>query len=228
MGRKTAMIIGALGLLAALGVIVGEPGAQRGATPVRQPAEPGAIPPAAADGTTALEQAIIDDSYGTFLDLLRRGADPNAVGRDGSTAIHLAAQHRNRRYLERLLDHGGNPDSVARRLKRTPIFNALDSRRPDNRDLLIARGANIEHADSMGSRPLAHAAAINDFGSVWRLLQAGADPTATDNLGTTFQSSFFRTDPAIMSWEALRLRRKVVDLLEARGIPLDPKARRTP
>ena len=175
---------------------------------------------------TALEQAMMDNRYGDFLELLKKGANPNAIGWHGSTAIHLAAQHQNHRYLEKLLDHGGDPNAVAQRMKRTPIFNALDSRRPKNRDLLIARGADIEHADTSGIRPLKHAANINDFDSVWHFLQIGADPTAADDLGSTFQSSFFRTNPALLSWDAQRQRRKVIEFLNEQGIPLDPKAER--
>lgn len=53
-------------------------------------------------------------------------------------------------------------------------------------------------------------------------------PTTTDDLGTTFQSVFFRPNPALLSWEALRRRRQVIDFLNEHGIPLDPKAVRVP
>lgn len=130
------------------------------------------------------------------------------------------------RYLERLLDYGGDPNAIADRMRRTPIFNALDTKRAKTRDLLIARGADIEHADSSLGRPLKHAASVMDSASVVRLLELGADPTAVDDLGTTFQSSLFRADPKLMHWEARRRYRKVIAILEGRGIPLDPTAER--
>ncbi len=175
---------------------------------------------------TRLEQTIIDNDYGEFLKLLRAGEDPNAQGWYGSTAMHLAAQHQSTRYLEQLLYHGGDPNVVASRMKRPPLFNALDARRPKNRDLLIKYGANIEQEDSSGNRPLKHAADINDSGSVLRLLELGADAAAKNNVGTTFQSSFFRGNPKVMSWPALRHHRKVIAILEERGVSLDPKADR--
>lgn len=175
---------------------------------------------------TPLEQAIIDNDYGQFLKLLRAGANPNVQGWYGSTAMHLAAQHQNIRYLEQLLENGGDPNAIASRLKRPPLFNALDTRRPKNRDLLIKHGANIEQEDSSGNRPLKHAADINDSGSVLLLLELGADPTAKNDIGATFQSSLFRGNPKVMTWEAIRHRRKVIAILEERGIPLDPKADR--
>lgn len=157
---------------------------------------------------------------------MKNGADPNTRAWHGTTALHLAAQHENVRYLERLLDYGGDPNAIADRMRRTPIFNALDTKRAKTRDLLIARGADIEHADSSLGRPLKHAASVMDSASVVRLLELGADPTAVDDLGTTFQSSLFRADPKLMHWEARRRYRKVIAILEGRGIPLDPTAER--
>ncbi|WLS05005.1 ankyrin repeat domain-containing protein [Shinella oryzae] len=175
---------------------------------------------------TPLEQAIIDNDYGQFMKLLRAGEDPNVQGWHGSTAMHLAAQHQNIHYLEQLLENGGDPNVIASRLKRPPLFNALDTRRTRNRDLLIKHGANIEQEDSSGNRPLKHAADIHDSGSVLRLLELGADPKAKNDIGATFQSSFFRGDPKVMTWTALRHYRKVIAILEERDIPLDPKADR--
>jgi len=226
--RKIGITVGILLLLGGLGIVFGDSNDQRTDMPIRETteAEPSQI--VGPDGMTALEQALIDNRYGDFLELLGQGVNPNAIGWHGSTAVHLAAQHRNHRYLEKLLDHGGDPNAMARRMKRTPIFNAMDSRLPKNRDLLIARGADIEYADTSGIRPLRHAANINDFDGVWRFLQLGADPTATDDLGSTFQSSFFRTNSALLSWSAKKRRRQVIEFLNERGIPLDPKAERVP
>lgn len=175
---------------------------------------------------TPLEQAIIDNDYGQFMRLLKGGENLNLQGWYGSTAMHLAAQHENIHYLEQLLENGGDPNAIASRLKRPPLFNALDTRRPKNRDLLIKHGANIEQEDSSGNRPLKHAADINDSGSVLRLLELGADPTAENDIGATFQSSFSRGNPEVMTWEALRHRRKVIAILDERGIALNPKADR--
>ncbi|MGQ4274420.1 ankyrin repeat domain-containing protein [Terrihabitans sp. B22-R8] len=219
--RKIGVILGALVALAGLGMVVGEPQEEVRTHAFRpELSEPGA------DGKTPLQKALLENDYGAFLGLLRDGADPNVRGWHGTTAIHLAAQHESTRYLEKLLEHGGDPNALARRLQQTPLFNALDARRPRNRDVLIKHGANIEHADTSGSRPLQHAAAIRDSESVLRLLALGADPTATSKIGATFQSSFFRGDPGIMTREGVGRRRTVIKLLEDRGIPLDPNAER--
>jgi ankyrin repeat protein len=178
------------------------------------------------DGMTMLQWQIFRGDHRRFRWLLDLGADPDAPGWYEDTAVHLAAQYMNTSFLEILLDHGANPNAVNKRQGQTPLFNALDTRRQDNVELLIARGADIEHADLSGTRPLLHAARINSSENVVRFLQLGADPEATDNLGVTFQPSFFRTDPALLSHEARRSREWVVDFLTERGIAVDPQASR--
>lgn len=219
--RKLGVILGVLFALAGLGAVVNKPREEARPSTLRSDlSEPDM------DGKTPLQKAILAGDYSAFLQLLKDGADPNTRGWHGTFAIHLAAQHENGRYLEKLLAYGGDPNAIADRMRRTPIFNALDTRRPKNRDLLIARGADIEHADASLGRPLKHAASVMDSASVVRLLELGADPTAIDDLGTTFQSSLFRPDPAHLNWETRRLYRKVIAILEERGIPLDPQAER--
>ena len=216
---KVVVILGVLVALGGLGAVVGTPKDE-----VRRPAIRSDLSEPGADGKTPLLRAILASDYGKFLDLLKNGADPNTRAWHGTTAVHLAAQHENVRYLEKLLDYGGDPNAVAERMRRTPIFNALDTKRPKTRDLLIARGADIEYADSSRGRPLKHAASVMDSDSVVRLLEVGADPMAVDDLGRTFQSSLFRANPGLMHWEARRRYRKVIAILEDRGIPVDPRA----
>lgn len=218
---KIVVILGVLVALGVLGAVVGTPEQE-----ARRPAIRPDLSEPDADGKTPLLRAILASDYSTFLNLLKNGADPNTRAWHGTTAVHLAAQHENVRYLEKLLDYGGDPNAIADRMRRTPIFNAMDAKRPKNRDLLIARGADIEHADASRGRPLRHAANVMDSESVVRLLERGADPTAVDDLGTTFQSSLFRPDPKHLNWETQRRYRKVITILEERGIPLDPKAER--
>jgi len=223
--KKIAIGIAVVLLLGGIGVMVGDRNDSRSAKP-RQAAPAEGVNTPDADGKTPLQQAILAGEHSKFLALLRDGADPNAIGWHGNAAMHLAAAHDESFYLEKLMAHGGDPNVAARRLKRSPIFLALDSRRPKNRDLLIAHGANIEYADSSGKRPLKHAADINDAESVLYLLEQGADPAATDDLGSTFQSSFFRGNPELLNWETRRRYRKVIAILESKGVPLDPRAER--
>ncbi len=175
------------------------------------------------DGVTLLQWRILRGDTGRFKWLLDLGADPNAQGWHGETAMHLAAQHQSINYLEAALDHGGNPNVLNARRGRPPLFNALDTRRQKNVELLLERGADIHFADRSGTQALLHAARINNSEAVVLLLKMGADPNATDQSGANFQSSFFRANPAIMNSEALRDRAWVTTFLEEHGIPVvDP------
>lgn len=177
------------------------------------------------DGMTLLEWDIWREGHIAYRELLQLGADPNAIGWANGTAMHLAAQYSNDSYLEVLVAAGGDVNVVDRRMARSPIFSALMSRRPDTIRFLIDHGADLELADRHGVTPLQLAANINDFDHVLMFLQLGADPQATDDSGTAFQSSIFSSDPKLLNMSALRAREAIIAFLEAEGIPLDPKAR---
>ncbi len=180
------------------------------------------------DGMTLLEWDIWREAYVAYRELLRLGADPNAIGWANGTAVHLAAQYSNDSYLEVLAAAGGDVDVTDRRMERSPIFSALMSRREDNVRFLIEHGANFDLPDRNGVTPLQLAASINDFDHVLMFLQLGADPLATDKTGASFQTSIFRSNPKLLNTSALRAREAIIAFLEAKGIPLDPKARSQP
>ncbi len=189
----------------------------------------GADPNAAGkDGMTLLEWDIWREAHIAYRELLKLGADPNAIGWANGTAMHLAAGYTNDSYLEVLVAAGGDVDVTDRRMERSPIFSALMSRRPDTIRFLIDHGADLDLADRNGVTPLHLAASINDFDHVLMFLRLGADPLATDDIGTSFQTSIFSSDPNLLNMSALRARESIIAFLEAEGIPLDPKARSQP
>lgn len=177
-------------------------------------------------GITLLEWDISREAHVAYRELLKLGADPNAVGWENSTAMHLAAQYFNDSYLKVLVAAGGNVNVRDQRMGRSPIFSALMSRRADNIAFLIEHGADLDLADRNGVRPLQLAARINDFDHVLMFLELGADPLVTDDTGTTFQTSIFRSDPKLLNGSAQKARDAIIAFLEAKGVPLDPKARR--
>ncbi|MET0169464.1 MAG: ankyrin repeat domain-containing protein [Aliihoeflea sp.] len=172
-------------------------------------------------GLTLLHWQVLRNDLSRTGWLLDLGGDPEIKSLHGATAVHIAATKQSTGMLELLLDRGANPDAVSQRLDRTPIFVALDSRNDRHVELLIAHGADIDFADRTGSRPLAHAAKINYARYVRRFLELGADPEATDDLGVTFQPSFFRTNAAILNAEASDTRQWVIEFLTARGIAVE-------
>ncbi|EKF61553.1 accessory protein [Agrobacterium albertimagni AOL15] len=177
------------------------------------------------DGMSLIEWEMRRGGKLVFRDLLRLGADPNAPGWHGGTAMHAAAQDQSTYYLELLIEGGGDVDIADSRVKRSPLFAALMARRDDNVRVLLDHGASLEFKDREGVTPLQLAARINDFYHVWDFLQRGADPLATDASGSTFQSYIFSSDPKMLNAAALSDRNRIIGFLQSRGIPLDPRAR---
>lgn len=178
------------------------------------------------DGITLAEWEILREGHTALRTLVRLGADPGAPGWDNSTAMHLAAQYQNDSYLKLLVEAGGDVNTADGKMARSPIFNALMARRPDNVRFLLDHGAALDLADRNGVTPLQLAARINDFDHVLDFLQRGADPLASDRSGATFQSAIFSSDPKLLHGGALAARNGIIAFLEAEGIPLDPKAKR--
>ncbi|MBN1629331.1 MAG: ankyrin repeat domain-containing protein, partial [Thermoleophilia bacterium] len=104
--------------------------------------------------------------------LLTAGASVNARGIHGRTALHQAAKTMSTETVRLLLDAGALVDEqddngvTALRLARTT----------DISELLISRGADVNHLCGDGWTPLMAAASAGDARLVERLLCAGADP----------------------------------------------------
>jgi len=174
------------------------------------------------DGMTLLQWQVRRGDYDRVRRLLALGADPDILGWGNETATHLAAFRDSPTMLKLLLDGGADPNAPGLRLGRTPIFNALAAKNGRNVELLIERGSDISYRDTSGATLLHYTARTNYFKYVLRFLELGVDPLALDDIGTSFQPAFFRTDPTIMNADALDIRRRVAEILVSRGIELDP------
>jgi hypothetical protein len=143
-------------------------------------------------GMTPLIWALLKGQREVFEDLLDRKANPNAqltetvgpIGA-GSSAVSLAAMHRDIEYLRDVLRHGGDINLVNAARSQTPLGASLSALRTENAKLLIASGANLNWQDRDGDTPLILAATVNQYELVVLMLQAGADPTLTDRFGAT-------------------------------------------
>jgi len=138
--------------------------------------------------------------------------------------------------LQALLDAGANPDVRNPLTGRTPIFNAIWHNREPQLRALIAAGADVNAQELIsneatqiyhgaggalsGDSPLHLAASINkDF--MLLLLEAGADPLATDQWGTTFQHGLNSPDESIITTEGLAIKREVEAWLVEHGYELE-------
>ncbi|XP_036884780.1 ankyrin repeat and LEM domain-containing protein 1 isoform X2 [Sturnira hondurensis] len=110
----------------------------------------------AAELAQRLRAALRKEEPRAVEDMLRRGADPNLVLRDGAAAIHLAAgaRHtRSLRCLEALLRGGGDPNARSAE-ELTPLHVAAAWGCRHGLELLLSRGADPGLRDQDGLRAL--------------------------------------------------------------------------
>ena len=118
-----------------------------------------------------------------------QGADVNAAGEGGTTALMLAASLGHMEQVKALLSAGA--DVAARDAREynalmCATYNAdLDRGFPEVVQALIDAGADIETKIFYAIRPLMLAAGAGEAGVVQVLLKAGADPKARNEGGRT-------------------------------------------
>jgi ankyrin repeat protein len=121
--------------------------------------------------------------------LLAAGADANARGEDGATALMRAAHAGDLAMVRLLLDAGADvnaTDANAWTALMKAVYNAeLDRGFAEVAQALIAAGANIEARIGYGIRPLMLAAGYGEAAVVQTLLDAGADVVARNDGGLT-------------------------------------------
>jgi hypothetical protein len=107
--------------------------------------------------------------------LVDNGADPNVYDNNGDNAVTLAATtySNDRKYLEYLLDHGGDPNSTLPDgdplFTRIALLHDLDAMR-----YLITKGADV-NAISRTDTPLVfYFAGSTDWDTTWLLIEQGA------------------------------------------------------
>lgn len=129
--------------------------------------------------------------------LIEQGANVNAMGRKGSTALHLLYWGPvDNPLIDVLLQHGGDINSRDR-AKRTPLHMVALMGSDSLTERLIEAGADVNARMRDGATPL-HYAALRGFASVVKtLLSRGADPLLCGTYGTSY--SFRNVTPAVMA-----------------------------
>ncbi|MDR1075650.1 MAG: ankyrin repeat domain-containing protein [Xanthomonadaceae bacterium] len=129
--------------------------------------------------------------------MLENGADPNARRTDQeinpftgkpeplhhNNAMVFAAAMEDPRYLELLLDHGGDPNTLNSNDETLPLQALLSQNQWQNIQLLIERGADINASVAgLTDTLVVWYSERGAFDRVWWLLQHGADPTVRDRM----------------------------------------------
>ncbi|MGV8959978.1 MAG: ankyrin repeat domain-containing protein [Stenotrophomonas sp.] len=168
--------------------------------------------------------------------LLENGADPNAREFnlvDGrklgfNNAMVFAAKMDDPRFLELLLDHGGDPNTRSSARETLMYLAFLSGNQWKNVQLLVERGANINEAN-LGSADtiLSLYTSRGGFNYAYWLLEHGADPTIKTKILTgSGEAPPMRmvddiyweiTTPDLLPWQ-----KKCRQWLIARNIPRPP------
>ncbi len=170
---------------------------------------------------TLLQWALFTRSLDGVQVLLDAGADPAQPGMDGDTAVHFACMLEEPHFLEALLAHGADPNVPNVDTGAAPLRAALVTEREQQFHILLAAGANPDHADDMGNTPLHVAGLINEPERALDLLKAGADPALRNAQDVTFQRYLFMTRPDLLDADTSRTWEAVLTWLLEHDIPLD-------
>ena len=126
------------------------------------------------DGSTPLHWAAYRDELAKTDQLIRSGADVNAVDDLGVTPLWAASMNGSAPVVKRLLDAGANPN-LALLSGETPLMVASRGGKVAAVEMLLARGANPNARGARGQTALMWAVAQKHQDVVKRLLVGGAD-----------------------------------------------------
>jgi uncharacterized protein len=132
-------------------------------------------PSTAADGSTALHQAVRANDVKAVEALIKRGADVKAVTRYGVTPIGIAAMNGNVTLLRRLIDAGADPNSATPGGE-TALMTAARVGNIEAVTLLLDRGANVNAKDGTHAQTALMWAVTENHPDIVKLLVSrGAD-----------------------------------------------------
>jgi ankyrin repeat protein len=132
-----------------------------------------------------LIQAAKDGNLSTVQTLLAQGADINAKGKYGTTALMDAVRKGHTKIVEVLLANGADVNAKDDKLGSTALMSAAMKGHTETVEALLAKGADVNAKDKDGFTALTFAAFSGNTKTVEVLLAQGADVDAKDKDGET-------------------------------------------
>lgn len=134
------------------------------------------------DNSDALPNAAAQNKIDEVQTRLSSRDSPDAVDKEGRTALIYAAMLGNPAMAKLLLDHGANV-KFRDKLGNTPLHWAADRGNTELVDLLLAANAPVNEENKQGITPLMMAAGRGQVAVVRQLLKRGADASKRDYTG---------------------------------------------
>ena len=144
--------------------------------------------------------------------LLAKGANPNATGPDGTTAIMYAAANDDLELVRALIKAGANV-KLTNQFGTTALTEAAIIGSAPIVDALLKAGADPNTRNPEGETPLMAVARSGKVDAAKRLLEAGADINAKENFG----------GQTALMWAAAQGQAEMVELLAASGADLNAR-----
>ncbi|CAN9513791.1 unnamed protein product [Ophioblennius macclurei] len=137
---------------------------------------------------TPLHLAVITKQPSMVKTLLRSGAEPSALDRNGQTALHLCCEYGQRDCLSVVLSLSTSSTCLETRNYEglSPLHLAVLQGRKDLAQMLLDAGADINAMDvKSGQSPLMHAVESNNVDMVHFLIENGCDVNSQSYSGNT-------------------------------------------
>ncbi len=170
------------------------------------------VPVLASGATPTLVEVAELGDRAAALRLLAKGADPNAPGPDGTTAIMWAAAHDDLDLVRALIAAKANV-SLKNHFGTGAITEAAIIGSEKILDLLLKAGADPNTRNPEGETPLMAVARSGKVAAARRLLEAGADVNATEAFG----------GQSALMWAAAQGQAGMVQLLASKGADLNAR-----
>jgi ankyrin repeat protein len=156
-----------------------------------------------------------------FRRLLELGANPNVVFGDGNSAMRWSIYMEDPKFLELLLQHGGDPNLESDVLLGSPIHLACSYGQLTKLRILIEAGADLDIQDSFGRTPLIVAADAAEFEVIHTLLTSGADYSIREKNGYSLDEVIAsQRHLLVLDQESAAWLSKVEHWLNERGIEI--------